>query len=287
MTQYQPEDKHRIKRQKTELSIRLAREGKWEEAVNVNQELLSIFPDDSEALNRLGKACLELRRFSEAKEAYEKALKNDPGNSIAQKNLQRLAQAIAENAALSKSGKTPAPAHNSGRSAADPSSFIEETGKTGLTTLREPGKPVVLAKLTAGDLVYLEVDSKNQALYVKNAEGEMLGQVEPKLALRLVRFIEGGNRYSAAVTSVTDKQLTIIIREVFQHPNQRGRLSFPARHGGVGYRAYIKDSVLRYGFEDEDEMLDDNDRDDGDAEDNEEEIDMSEEYLEEPESDEL
>jgi tetratricopeptide (TPR) repeat protein len=289
LTQYQPDDKHRIRRQKTETAIRLAREGKWEEAVSVNQDLLVVFPDDSESLNRLGKAFLELRRFSEAKEAYEKALKHDPGNSIAQKNLQRLAQVIAEKAALAKNsdGIQPNRDRHAAPVAADPGSFIEETGKTGVTTLRELADPVILAKLTAGDLVFLEVDAKNQILLVKNSEGELLGQIESRLALRLIRFIDGGNRYNAAVTSVTEKQLTIIIRETFQHPSQRGRLSFPPKTAAAGYRSYIKDSVLRYGYEDEDEAFDDGDGDDNEGEENEEEIEMSDEYLDESENEDL
>jgi hypothetical protein len=287
LTQYQPDDKHRIKRQKAENAIRLAREGKWEEAVTLNQELLQIFPDDSEALNRLGKAFLELRRFPEAKEAYEKALRNDPGNSIAQKNLQRLVQAMAENnARIAKGGAVTAPATRE-HVAAGPSTFIEETGKTGVTLLKDLATPVILAKLTAGDVVYLEIDKKNQVLRVKNGEGEVLGTVESKLALRLTRFIEGGNRYAAAVTSVTDKQLTIIVREIFQHPSQRGRLSFPPKTAAAGYRPYIKDTVLRYGLDDEDESFDDNDSDDGDGDGDEEELDMGDDFVEENENEEI
>ncbi len=287
MTQYQPDDKSRIKRQKTDSAIRLALEGKWEDAVNVNQELLNIFPDDSETLNRLGKAFLELRRFSEAKEAYEKALRTDPGNSIAQKNLKRLAEAIADAAKTASKGGPARPVSTREKAAANPGAFIEETGKTGVTSLLNLVEPVILAKLTAGDVVYLDIDTKNQILRVKNEDGEVLGQIEPKLALRLIRFLDGGNRYAAAVTSVTEKQLTIIIREVYQHPSQRGRLSFPAKTVAAGYRPYIKDTVLRYGLEDEDEGFDDNDSDDGDADDGDEESDMSDDFVEEPEENEI
>jgi len=287
LTQYQADDKNRIKRQKTDSAIRLALEGKWEDAVNVNQELLSIFPDDSETLNRLGKAFLELRRFAEAKEAYERALKIDPGNSIAQKNLKRLAEAIAAAAKTAAKGGPVKPVVAREKAAANPGAFIEETGKTGVTSLVNLSESVILAKLTAGDVVYLDVDSKQQVLRVKNEDGEVLGQIEPKLALRLIRFLGGGNRYAVAVTSVTEKQLTLIIREIYQHPSQRGRLSFPAKTVAAGYRPYTKDTVLRYGLEDEDEGSDDNDSDDGDADDGDEEGDMSDDFVEEPEADEM
>lgn len=257
MTQYQPDEKNRIRRQKSDSAIRLAAAGRWEEAVQVNRELLAIFPDDSETLNRLGKAYLELKRYGEAKEAYEQAVKSDPGNTIAQKNLQRLAQAIAA-AGGANGAATATVAANREKPAITPSAFIEETGKTGVTSLNHVAHVPVLAKLTAGDPVKLEIDNKSQNILVKNEEGDILGQIEPKLALRLIRFMEAGNRYVAAVTSVGARELRIIIREIFQAPSMRGKLSFPPKGGAAGYRAYIKDSaVLRYGYEDEDEGMDD------------------------------
>jgi hypothetical protein len=285
LTQYQPDEKNRIKRQKSDAAIRMAAAGRWEEAVQVNKELLAIFPDDSETLNRLGKAYLELKRYAEAKEAYEQAAKNDPGNTIAHKNLQRLAQAMAD-AGVSL---TPTATGTKEKPAVAPSAFIEETGKTGTTTLAQIAPVPVLAKLTAGDPVTLEVD-KNQILRVKNEDGDVLGQVEPKLALRLLRFMEAGNRYAAAVTSVSSRQLSIIIREIFQAPSMRGRLSFPPKAGSAGYRAYIKDTaVLRYGEEDEEDTYEEAEGlEVADEEAEEEDVDsFSEEFNEDSDQDDI
>lgn len=296
MTQYQPDEKNRIKRQKSDTAIRLAKEGRWEEAVQTNRELLALFPDDSETLNRLGKGYLELKKYGEAKAAYERAVKNDPGNTIAQKNLSRLSQYQSVPAGLTlnrsepEAGSSVASPVSSGPTSREkviPSIFIEETGKTGTTNLMNLAPVVILAKLTAGDAVVLEIDSKNQNLIVKNQEGDVLGQVEPKLALRLIRFIEAGNRYTAAVTSVGERQLKIIIRETYQHPSMRGRLSFPPKTSVAGYRAYTRDSVLRYGLEDEEEGGDNDSDDEEEGEVNEDEIEMSDEFTEESDQDDL
>ncbi len=294
MTQYQPDEKNRIKRQKSDLAIRLAKEGRWTEAVQTNRELLGIFPDDSETLNRLGKAYLELKKFGEAKAAYEHAVQTDPGNTIAQKNLGRLSQYQAVPSAISPSDSTPETVAAASFSAAQtarekiaPSIFIEETGKTGTTNLVHLAPALVLAKLTAGDAVTLEVDSKNQNLLVKSHDGELLGQVEPKMALRLIRLIASGNRYTAAVTSVGEQQLKIIIRETYQHPSQRGRLSFPPKTGGAGYRAYTRDSVLRYGVDEDDEAGDGDADDDDEAESSEEESEIAEDFTDENDQDDL
>jgi tetratricopeptide (TPR) repeat protein len=298
LTQYQPDEKNRIKRQKSDTAIRLAKEGRWEEAVQINRELLALFPDDSETLNRLGKAYLELKKYGEAKAAYEQAVRTDPGNTIAQKNLSRLSQyqAIPAGLTLARSETEVAapvavsaapPAAPASREKVIPSIFIEETGKTGTTNLTNLAPVAVLAKLTAGDAVILEVDAKNQNLMVKNQDGEVLGQVEPKLALRLIRFIEAGNRYTAAVTSVGERQLKIIIRETYQHPSMRGRLSFPPKTSVAGYRAYTRDSVLRYGLEDEEEGGDNEGDEEDDGEAGEDELEMSDEFIEESDQDDL
>ena len=168
-----------------------------------------------------------------------------------------------------------------------PSIFIEETGKTGTTNLINVAPTSVLAKLTAGDAVQLVIDAKNQTLLVKNQDGEVLGQVEPRLALRLIRFLEAGNRYTAAVTSVGERELRLIIRETYQHPSQRGRLSFPPKTTAAGYRAYTRDSVLRYGLEDDDEGVDVDSDEEEEGEAGEEETDLTEDFTEDSDQDDI
>ena len=41
-----------------------------------------------------------------------------------------------------------------------------------------------------------------------------------------------------------------MIKEVFQHPSQVGRPSFPAK-GPDDFRPYVRDSILKYEMEDE------------------------------------
>ena len=75
--------------------------------------------------------------------------------------------------------------------------------------------------------------------------------------MRLAKLIEGGNRYIAAITSSADSEVKVIITEIFQHPSQAGRSSFPAK-GYDGFRSYVKDSILKYEL-DEDEAFEDMD----------------------------
>lgn len=237
------EEKARLKKQWTELAVKQAQEGQWEEAVSTNKNILNLFPQESDALNCLGKAYTELGQYAEARQAYSQTLKYNPLNSIAKKNLER----------LDSLQTVPIGAVPGGLDRIDPRAFIEETGKTGVTELTNLAPASVLARVSYGDKVNLLVNGHR--LLVQNAAGEPIGQVDPRLANRLISYIEGGNRYGAAILAVEQNRIRVIIREEYQHPSMFGKVSFLS-HGGGGetVRAYTKDSMLRYDREDEDEL---------------------------------
>jgi len=227
-----PEESVRFRRQRSEMAINLAMQSKWDEAVSANQSILRVFPTDVDAYNRLGKAHTELGRYEEAREAYSKALELEPTNIIAKKNIARLA------------GLKEVPRGGEGSGArVDPKLFIAETGKTAVLALQALGKREVLAKVTAGEQVVLKVEDKQ--LHVTTLDGEYIGWVEPRVGMRLVKLMGGGNRYEAAITSASDHQVKAIIRETYQAPELVGRLSFLSR-SEPGIRPYIKGRLVRY-----------------------------------------
>jgi tetratricopeptide (TPR) repeat protein len=251
MTQAQSaEEKARLKKQWTDLAVQQAQEGQWEEAVSTNRNILNIFPYEPDAFNRLGKALSELGQYTDARQAYTQTLKYSPKNIIAKKNLDRLAQ-LEESAVQSRGGVD----------RIDPRLFIEETGKTGMTELISLASNSVLAKVGVGDRVQLFVNG--HTLLVRNAAGEDIGQIEPRLANRLISFMESGNRYAAAILYKENGQVRVIIREEYQHPTMVGRVSFPSQgSSGDTIRAYIKDTMLR-DREDDDELGNDDEYYDG------------------------
>ena len=79
---------------------------------------------------------------------------------------------------------------------------------------------------------------------VENSRGEYLGQVEPQHGQRLIKLMEGGNKYTATILNSTANTVTVIARESYQHPSQAGRFSFPPK-GTVSVRPFIDDRMIR------------------------------------------
>jgi len=228
---YQEQEQARQKWQRSKEAIALAMQGRWREAVAANKKIIESFPNDIDAYNRLGKACAELGEYSQAKEAYRRAVGLNPYNTIAQKNLRRLSHLEESPAGL-----------EDGPRKAEPQHFIEEIGKAGVVSLCQLGPREIRARMVAGDSVNLKVEGSN--LTVENARGEYLGQVEPRQGQRLIRLMEGGNEYTTTIVNSVEDMLTVIIREVYQDPSQAGTLSFPSRKL-EGPRPYISDRILR------------------------------------------
>ena len=216
------------KKDRAKVAVSLAMQSRWSDAMEVNLSILSDSPDDLEANNRLGKALSELGRNGEARKAFQQALKISPHNSIARKNLDRLARLGDDAPGAGASG------------GATPRDFIEESGKAGVTSLINLAPADLLLKMAPGHPVQLDMD--NGGLRVTSPSGEYLGLVEPKLASRLVRLVKGGNRYEAMVRGVADRHLTVIIREVYRDPSRGATVSFPSK-GGADTRVSLPGTV--------------------------------------------
>ena len=234
---YKEEEEAKLHRQLSQKAVELAVQGRWEEAEMVNQDIIERFAADVEAYNRLGRALIELGDLVRAKEAYAKALELAPDNTIAKKNLSRIKFGISlsQSTAVTESGESRVETKSSSKTilALAPDLFVTEMGKAGVAKLHNMASRDVLersegfARLIVGDRVQLRVEG--QRLIVESEQGEYVGEVEPKHALRLIKLIKGGNRYDTAILKVGDDDLSVIIKEVYQHPSQAGCLSFPLK----------------------------------------------------------
>ncbi len=215
-------------------AIQLAMESKWDEVVEINEFILENFGPDDQAYNRLGKALTELGRLEAARDQYEKSLKLNPFNTVAKKNRSKLEVLIQHKDDI-KTGVT----------RVDLTLFVEEMGKTVITVLEAVEDPNVCDKVVAGDIAELKV--AGDTISVTTLRGIHLGQLEPKLARRLIKFIQGGNRYQAGVTNCdSGGQIRVIVRETYQDPKFAGKPSFPMRaKREVAFRPYARESLIQ------------------------------------------
>ncbi|MBV9171621.1 MAG: tetratricopeptide repeat protein [Chloroflexi bacterium] len=240
MAAFPTEDRLRQKRTKSEQAISLAMKNRWDEAVGLNREILEMFPNEVDAYNRLGKALTELGKYADARDAYAHAVKLDPLNGIATKQLQRLGKLAAEGAAA----PPPTPV--------DPRLFIEESGKTTVTVLTDLRRTEAVAKLGPGD--QLQLERRGNQIMVVDLGNQEIGRIEPKLEQDLIRLLDLGNQYSVFVTASNDQSIHVIIRETHRSAQMGNRPSFrPAAAVEGGVRAYTREGVLRYELEEEEE----------------------------------
>ena len=206
-------NREKLRGSQAKRAVALAMQNRWSEAAAANLSIVSEFPNDLEAYNRLGKAQTELGRISDARVAFQRALEISPHNPIAKKNLSRLTRLGAE--------------RGQRQSTRVRGAFVEEGGKAIVTPLARVARGDALLQMAPGHPVQLHLSGGG--IIVEDYDGEYLGQLESRLSSRLTRLIDGGNRYEAMVTSTAEDEIQIIIREIYKHPSQTGALSFPAR----------------------------------------------------------
>ena len=191
-------------------AIHIALTGDWQEAARLNIEILEEDPKDTEALNRLAFALTALGNIKEAKEAYERVLVIDPLNPIADRGIKRLNSPGNHSAGI--------PTHLVSNM------FLEESGKTRITTLVNTAQVKTLRNLQIGQIVTL--CKKRNKIFVQDGEKEYIGVLPDDLGKRLIKFIDGGNEYIAYVKSANDHGVTIFMKETKRATKFKNQPSF-------------------------------------------------------------
>lgn len=190
----------------------------WSEAVNFNLGILKENKNDTEALNRLAHAYKELGQIKESQIAYRKVLKLDRFNPIAVKNLKFL-EALPKNLKKTQANSNSVTPKNFYET------FLEEPGKTKIVSLINLAPFSVLLGLSCGSRANLAV--KRRAVIVSDPAGSYLGALPDDLSAKLMKLINGGNRYEVFIKTVAKKTLTVFIRELSRAQRFKNQPSFP------------------------------------------------------------
>jgi hypothetical protein len=263
------DEKMRMRRKLQEKAVELAAMNNWSEALEINRQILAL-GEDPDTYNRMGKALMELGHYSESHDAYQQTMRLFPTNAIARKNIARLEALLARGFEHGQESRSP-------RQQVDLRLFITETGRTALTTLIDMPRGPAVDALVTGEKMDFRIEGKT--VYVIDADGNTIGRLEPKLGQRLAELIGGGNRYIAAIAQTDPRLVRLLIRETYQDPSQRGRISFP---GKLGEGAMYVSSLRYEEYEDiidEEDVTDDVDTGDDDFIGNDEEEELGLEQI--------
>jgi hypothetical protein len=216
-------------------AIAAALENNWEKAIELNRTLLKKYPGDIDTMNRLARSFIETSQIKRARKLYEKILKLDPYNPIAEKNLKRLHSLKTSNL---KPNQTSPPVK------AD--IFLEEPGKTAAVSLDDTAMSSVLASLRTGDPVSLSPHRND--VTVISSDGERVGKISGPLAKALAGNLRSGSNFDAFIKSVSLKggkkeksAVVIFIREIHRAPKVA---SPPFPNSTTSFTPYVRAEAL-------------------------------------------
>ncbi len=205
------------------LAIDSALSNNWEQAEEINLQIIAQNPQDIDSLNRLGFAFMKLGKYNKAKDAYKKVIEIDKTNPIAVKNLKRLET-------VSKNKKPDGKTHSQLMTSVS-GVFIEEAGKTKTVELKNTADKKMLSMLEPGDPVSMVI--KRSKIFVQSQDKKYIGMLPDNISMRLIGFMKGGNEYTSCIKACDEKNVTVFIKEVKKAGKFKNQASFMHTHSSA------------------------------------------------------
>lgn len=232
-------------------AIQAALQQDWKKAIEINTAILKNDKVNLDATNRLAFAYLKTGQIKEAKLFFNKVLKLDPYNQIAQKNLKKLDLVHQKDLIGGKIITTPM----------SPLVFLEEPGKTKIVVCVNPAPGKIISILIPGQEVFLK--PKKHSVEVRDENDNYLAALPDDLSFKLIKFLSGGNTYVAVIKSIGKNSLTVLLREVSRSKKFANQPSFSS---SISYLAFSpnganseeKPDVAATGEEEEPEKTEEN-----------------------------
>jgi hypothetical protein len=189
-------------------AIQAAQEQNWQQAVELNQQILEEDADNIHALNRLALAYMQQDHPRLARRQLKRVLELDKHNKIAQKNLKKIKNKQTQEVNFSQGA------------------VIEEPGKAKNIELLRVTDAETLQNISVGQ--NCELDPKSKYISINTSEGDQyLGALPEGISQRLMKLIETGNRYSCFVKTCSEESCVVHVKEKKVSPENQGVPSFP------------------------------------------------------------
>ncbi len=187
----------------------------WKDALHLNEKILKLDSKNLAACLRLGFVYMQMKDYKESKKYYQKALRIQPKNHVAQENLERL-EVLGEKSSRKSTGE---------KTILNPNLFLEVPGKTKTVTLVNSGQKKDLAELVIGQKVGLKL--KKRKVEARTTAGKYIGSLPDDISKRLIYFIKAKSNYAAYVKESSLNRVVIFIKEELKGKKVFHYTSFP------------------------------------------------------------
>lgn len=223
-------------------AIEAALSSNWDEALKINKQIIKLDPQNVDALNRQARVYMELGKGNLAKKYYSEALKFDPYNPIAIKNL-KIIKSFKPNGT---NGHTPT---TNGYFKLSPSLFLQEPGKTKIVSLLKVAEPQKLSHVFCG--MKVEMIVKNRKITIVDSQENYLGVLPDDTSHLMLRLLKGGNKYDLYIKSIKVNALSVLIKEIYRSKRFKNQSSFLDNSDSVITSSEMLQSLEQSDSEDE------------------------------------
>lgn len=205
-------------------AIKAALTGDWKQAVKLNLLLLKDNDQDCETLNRLALAYKALGNTKKCISIYQKVLKIDKYNSIANRHLSVL-----------KNGHKVVSVNLAAQLVTSNSNiFLEEPGRTKIVSLVNLAPASKILTLYPTESLLLCI--KRKSVFVMDKNQNYVGALPDDISYRLMKFMQYGYKYECFVKSVDKKGLSVLLKETERGKKLKNQPTFAI---GLNDREYI------------------------------------------------
>ncbi|MDG1990101.1 MAG: tetratricopeptide repeat protein [Dehalococcoidia bacterium] len=192
-------------------ATQLALKGEWKKAITANKQILSINKADVPALNRIGKAQLELGKLKDSKNSYTKALQIDPLNTIARRNLKELEQMKDAKTLQGKKQNT------SNLEKLVRNEILIQTASRSAEFIIDKPNSRAIKNLVPGTELAIIVSTNG--IEITNTRKVSLGTIEPRSSIRLKTCIDAGSKFEVIFKDNFEDTGIIQILEIHRDPS--------------------------------------------------------------------
>lgn len=197
-------------------AIESALSNQWNLAIDLNKKILKVEKNNIPAQLRLAFAYLQKGEIEKAKKTYQTVLKIQPGNTIAQDNLEKIK--ILQEKKLKKVDQTSV-------AYLDPNIFLEIPGKTAIVELINLGQKNILAQLSVGQKLILKI--RRRKIEARTENNAFVGFLPDDISRRLIFFIKAKSQYSCYIKEIGLKKVIVFIKEEVKGEKVAKFISFP------------------------------------------------------------